>query len=130
MPTYDAECLVCETQFEFFAPMERSSEAPTCECGSPSKRVILNAPSGYVRFPAAGGQGYVSHASGKYIDTERARREDLKRSGCRPWEGLDQELKQDAKNRAHEEKKDDAKLEAATRTAYHDLKASNKLTAD
>jgi len=126
VPTYERECTVCGTQSEFFATMAARNEPPDCGCGAPTKRVILSAPSGYVRFPAAGGQGYVSHTSGKYIDTERARRDDLKRTGCRPWEGMEQELKQNAKDMAHEEKKSDEKLEAAVRSAYASLSPEKK----
>lgn len=126
MPTYEAECRQCAAQFEFIAPMAESNKPPLCECGGEADRVILSAPSGYVRFPAAGGQGYVSHTSGKFIDTERARRDDLKRTGCRPWEGMDQELKQKAKDMAHEDKKSDDKLEVAVRQAYADLPPAKK----
>lgn len=85
---------------------------------------------GYVHFPAAGGQGYVSHTSGKYIDSKRARDDDLKRTGCRPWEGLEQERKQKAKDLAHEEKKADAKLEDSVRQAYADLSPDKKKILD
>jgi hypothetical protein len=44
--------------------------------------------------------GYESPVTGEWIEGRRARREDLKRHGCRPWEGKDQELKQAARNRA------------------------------
>jgi putative FmdB family regulatory protein len=122
VPTYNYECTLCELQGEFLASMSESDNPPACEeCGAPSKRVILRAPMGYVQFPAAGGQGYVSPTSGKYIDTKRARIEDLKRSGCRPYEGFEQEKKEAARQAAYEEKKSDEKLDAAVRTAYHEL---------
>ncbi len=130
MPIYEYECPACERQGEFVATVAKCQEPPDCECGSPTNRVILSAPMGYVHFPAAGGQGYVSHTSGKYIDTKRARVDDLARSGCRPWEGLEQETKQKAKDRAHEEKKDDAKLEASVRKAYHELPPEKRAVLD
>jgi hypothetical protein len=48
--------------------------------------------------------GYESPIDGKWIEGRRARREDLRRSGSRPWEGLEQEKKvaqraQDENNR-------------------------------
>lgn len=76
---------------------------------------------GIVHFPAAGGQGYVSTVSGKFIDTKRARDDDLKRHGCRPYEGFAQEQKEASRLAAYEEKKADEKLEANVRTAYHQL---------
>lgn len=81
---------------------------------------------GYVHFPAAGGQGYVSQTSGKFIDTKRARVEDLKRSGCRPYEGFEQEAKEVKRQNAYEEKKSDEKLHTAVSTAYAELSPEKK----
>jgi putative FmdB family regulatory protein len=121
VPTYDYECTLCQKTGEFFASMSESNAPPNCECGAPSKRVILSAPMGYVHFPAAGGQGYVSPTSGKFIDTKRARIDDLKRSGCRPYEGFEQESKEVARNNAYAEKKADDKLHDVVSKAYHEL---------
>jgi hypothetical protein len=41
--------------------------------------------------------GYESPVSGLWVEGRRARREDLKRTGCRPWEGLEQERKEAAR---------------------------------
>lgn len=125
MPTYEAECRVCGKYHEYITSIADRDQTPLC-CGSPTTRAILTPPTGFVQFPAAGGQGYVSHTSGKWIETKRAREDDLKRTGCRPWEGLEQERKQKAKDEAHLEKKSDAKLDAAVRTAYADLPPSKK----
>lgn len=38
-------------------------------------------------------QSYQSPITGKWIDTPRQRRDDLARSGSRPWEGREQETK-------------------------------------
>jgi hypothetical protein len=43
---------------------------------------------------------YESPVTGKIVDGRRARREDLKRTHSRPWEGLDQERKEAAKVQA------------------------------
>lgn len=81
---------------------------------------------GIVHFPAAGGQGYVSHTSGKWIETKKAREEDLKRTGCRPYEGFGSESRQVAKDNAHAEKKSDEKLDIAVREAYAQLTPDKK----
>jgi putative FmdB family regulatory protein len=130
VPTYEYECPQCQKQGEYFAPMAQSDSPPDCECGAPTKRVILSAPAGFVWFPAAGGQGYVSPTSGKFIDTKRARVEDLKRSGCRPYEGFEQETKEAKRQTAYEEKKADEKLEHAVRTAYHELPPEKRAVLD
>lgn len=68
--------------------------------------------------------GYVSPVSGKWVDGRRARRDDLERSGCRPWEGMEQEKTEAARQRAYSDQKDDKKLEEDTRRAYHQLSPS------
>ena len=58
--------------------------------------------------------GYKSEATGLWVEGRAQRREDLKRSGCRPWEGLAQEKQEAARQSAYAEQKLDASL---TRTA-------------
>lgn len=82
---------------------------------------MMSATPGIVRFPAAGGREYISPASGKAITTERQRRDDLARTGCRPYEGFASESKEAKKRIAEDEKKSDAKLDVAVRKAYHQL---------
>jgi hypothetical protein len=48
---------------------------------------------------------YQSPITGKWIEGRRARRDDLRRSNARPWEGREQEEKQAAKVRAENERK-------------------------
>lgn len=121
MPTYEIECRACGKPDEFSSTIDERDKTPNCsECGAVTKRLI-SAVQGFVQFPAAGGKGYVSQTSGKYIDTARARRDDLKRTGCRPYEGFEQESKQAAKDRAHEEKKSDERLHDSVAKAYHEL---------
>lgn len=121
MPVYEVECTSCAKPDEFVAKVSELHITPACSaCGAPTKNVI-SAVRGFVYFPAAGGQGYVSPTSGKYIDSKRARTDDLKRSGCRPYEGFESESRQVAKDNAHEEKKSDEKLDSAVRQAYAQL---------
>jgi hypothetical protein len=64
---------------------------------------------------------YQSPITGKWIDTPRQRRDDMARSGSRPWEGMDSERKV-AENRVKfEEKKADAAIESAVVEAYKSL---------
>lgn len=70
----------------------------------------------YVDMPA-----YVSPASGRRITTRTERQRDLKETGSRPWEGLEQEKKEAARARAEKEKKLDAKIEDTIRREYHQL---------
>jgi hypothetical protein len=65
--------------------------------------------------------GYQSPTTGRWIEGRAARRDDLKRSNARPWEGLDQERKEAQKRLADRESKSDAKLEKVIRETYHAL---------
>jgi hypothetical protein len=51
--------------------------------------------------------GYESPVTGKWVEGRRARREDLKRSGCRPYEGREQEAKEAARVQAENDRKVD-----------------------
>ncbi len=50
---------------------------------------------------------YESPIDGRVVDGRRQRRNDLARSGCRPYEGREQEDKQAAKIRAEHDRKAD-----------------------
>jgi hypothetical protein len=65
--------------------------------------------------------GYQSPTTGRWIEGRAARRDDLKRSGARPWEGFDQEKKEAQKRLAEREAKSDAKLEKVIRESFHQL---------
>lgn len=73
--------------------------------------------------------GYESPASGKWIETPRQRREDMKATGSRPWEGMASERKEMAKAKQETEKKQDAALDHAVRTAWRNLPDSKKQQA-
>lgn len=64
---------------------------------------------------------YTSPVDGRVVHGRKGRRDDLKRHGCREWAGMEQERKEAARQRAYNEQRMDAKLEDATRRAYHSL---------
>lgn len=64
---------------------------------------------------------YESPASGLMIEGRAARREDLRRSGCREWEGIDSERKEAAKRKAYIDQKIDQSIDTAARKAYYSL---------
>lgn len=70
--------------------------------------------------------GYVSEATGVYVEGRRARREDLKRSGCRPWEGLAQEKQEAARQSAYAEQRLDASLTKSASEAFYQLPPSKR----
>lgn len=64
---------------------------------------------------------YRSPVNGQWIDGRVARREDLKRTGCRPWEGLDQEKKEAARQQGYADQKLEASLTKAASEALYQL---------
>lgn len=124
MPYYEFECAAGHLTDDY-RTMETRNDPLRCDCGKLAHRVI-SATQGIVKFPAAGGREYVSPASGKYITTERQRRDDLARTDCRPYEGLESETKEAARKRAAEEKKQDAKIHENVSRAYYQLPPSKR----
>lgn len=70
--------------------------------------------------------GYQSPVSGAWIEGRKARRNDLARTGSRPWEGMESERREAARRVAHEEQRRDMKLDEAARRAYHQLSPSKR----
>ena len=56
---------------------------------------------------------YQSPIDGRWIDGRVARRQDLARSGCRPWEGMAQERQEAARRAGYEQQRQDRQFEAA-----------------
>lgn len=131
MPVYTYECGKCEQSVDFSNTIDqRRTHAPVCNGCNEQMHIVISACMGVVRFPAAGGQEYISPTSGKPITTHRARIDDLKRSGCRPYEGFGSESRQAARVRAYEEKKADQKLHDNVATAYHQMSPANRRILD
>ncbi len=61
---------------------------------------------------------YTSPIDGRPITTKQARIEDLRRSGSRPWEGIEQETKVARQRAADEEKAQDKALEKVAAETY------------
>ncbi len=76
-------------------------------------------------FVRSDAEGYLSH-SGLWIEGNKARREDLKRMGCRPWEGMEVEKKEAERQKAYEEQKYDRKLDEHARRAYYQLSPAQR----
>ena len=54
---------------------------------------------------------YQSPIDGHWVESRAQRREDLKRNGCRPYEGLEQEKKEAARIQQYQTQQMDARLE-------------------
>jgi hypothetical protein len=64
---------------------------------------------------------YQSPVTGKWIDTPSQRRDDMARSGSRPWEGMDSERKVADSRVKSEAKAADDSLEQAAVNSWHSL---------
>lgn len=130
MPLYEYECHLCEHIQDTFRSIADRHDAPECDNCSFPMTLMISAVRGNVKFPSAAGHEYISPTTGKAITTQRARVDDLKRSGCRPYEGFEQESKHAKKVKAEEDKKADVKLEDNIRRAYHQLSPSKRRTLE
>ena len=65
--------------------------------------------------------GYESPVSGLWIEGRAARREDMKRHGARPWEGLEQERKEADRQKAYQAAAYEKKLDEAAWRAYNEM---------
>lgn len=98
MPLHDWRC-ECGHIFEAFVSLEQLKVNPViylCSCGSPAEIVHLKAPTVRGDLP-----GYQSPVTGEWIEGKVARRNDLARHDCVPY---DEGMKQDSATRkAHQE---------------------------
>jgi hypothetical protein len=123
MPIYEAVCMKCGDYHEYVATIANCLDTPIC-CDTKTEKRILSSPMGIVDIPA-----YESPATGKWITSRSERREDLKRSGCREWEGIATERQESEKRKEEDAKKADAALDHTVRKAWQDLPQSKKAAA-
>lgn len=69
---------------------------------------------------------YVSPVTGQLVSGRKQRREDLKRTGSRPWEGMESERKHSAKLAAEVERRNDATLDRTAREVFNQLPPSKR----
>jgi hypothetical protein len=69
---------------------------------------------------------YQSPISGRWIDTPSQRRDDLRRNGSRPWEGMAVEKQEAARQTAYLEQSQEKALDHAVRETWQHLPDSKK----
>lgn len=72
---------------------------------------------------------YESPIDGRVVHGRAGRREDLRRSGCRPYEGREAEAKEAARIRADEARGYDRRLEQTVTAAWANLSPEKKRAA-
>lgn len=120
MPVYEAKCSQCGTVTDYYQSVANCMKTPEC-CGHSMTKVILTAPMGYVENIE-----YQSPIDGRPITTKQARLDDLARNNCRPWEGLDQEVKVAQSRAKEEEKKADKAIEDSVVSAWNSLEPEKR----
>lgn len=119
MPVYAYGCSVCGREEDAFRTVDARHDGPAC-CRKAMKLEIRPA------YAQPDLPGYVSPVTGEWVDGRKARREDLKRTGSRPWEGMEAEKAEARRQRAYEERKFDRRLEEVARRTYHQLPPSKR----
>lgn len=116
MPLYDYQCATCNRVIaNVYREYEQRDNGPEC-CALTTKMVWLKTPTvmGARQF-----EPYLSPCDGRPITSERARRDDLARNNCVPYE---EGIKQDQMRHAQQDEADTERLvdkivsEAAERT--------------
>jgi len=82
---------------------------------------IIEAPAVHTDLP-----GYTSPIDGRWIEGRRARTEDLKRNGCRPWEGMETERKEAIKRAEAADAEFGKKIESGIAEVYNGLSTESQ----
>lgn len=125
MPIYTARCNQCNQVHEYVRSVGNYLDTPVC-CSLKTEKVVLYAPS--VRCDIAPWESYISPSSGKLVTSHSERREDMKSTGCRDWEGLEVEKRIASQNKQYIEKEEDAKIEAAAVDVWRNMDQKKKDT--
>ena len=113
MPTYAYRCKTCGKPAEDFRTVAERHQGPAC-CGAPMAIEIRPA------YAVPDLPGYESPVTGEWVDGRAARRADLAKAGCRPWEGLETERQEAARKREYRERDLDRLAEKMAHRAWAD----------
>lgn len=110
MPLYRYQCPDCGHACDEFRSIAARHDGPTCHGCQRDMELRIMPTAVHADLP-----GYQSPIDGRWIEGRAARNEDLKRNGCRPWEGLATEQAEAAKAREAA----DAQLERTLEAGAH-----------
>ena len=119
MPMYTTACAECGRKQVIFRHIaQRDADLPLCHG---QMRRVIEAPAVQADLP-----GYQSPIDGRWIEGRRARTEDLKRNGCRPWEGMDVERKEAVKRAEAVDRQFDKTIEAGVAEVFNGMSAESQ----
>lgn len=119
MPMYGCICPKCGKYETIYRSIAGRDDTPV-HCGEKMSRIV-EAPAVQVDIG-----GYTSPIDGRWIEGKAARREDLKRNNCRPWEGMESEKKEAIKRAAAADKDYEKGVEAAVYNTYNNMSAEKQ----
>jgi hypothetical protein len=96
-------------------------------CGKSTDKRILTPPTNVLDIQPW--DAFVSPATGKVISSKTQRKEDMKASGCRDWEGMESEKRMSARAKQYDDEALDKKIDATVRTAWANLSPEQKSAA-
>lgn len=123
---YEAVCLTCGAYHTYVRKAADYLDTPEC-CGRKTEKRLLTAPMAHMDIQPW--DAYESPATGKTITSYAQRREDMKASGCRDYEGRESEERQAARIRKYDEEKQEQELDTTVRKAWAQLSPEKKAMA-
>ena len=114
MPFYSYHCKRCDDVQVAYRHISGRHDGPEC-CESRTDLCIV-APAVAADLP-----GYESPTTGKWVEGKSARREDLRRSGCRPYESAVEERAEAQRQRNYDEAKLDRGLHDAVAKQFYSM---------
>ena len=124
---YEAVCMACGKYHTYMRKAADYLDTPVCECGTKTEKRLLTAPM--ARFDIQPWDAYESPATGKRITSYAERREDMKVSGCRDYEGRESEERHSARQKQYDEQAQEVALDRTVRTAWAQLSPERKAMA-
>ena len=118
MPLYAYHCRGCGARFDRFLPMALASTLVIHDCAGVGQKIFLP--------PMVRGDlpGYESPIDGRWIEGRRARLEDLRRSGCRPYETGEKEYHE--RERIQENERLEARVDETVEREFDKMPARKK----
>lgn len=128
MPIYTFQCPECGSKSTAFRKIAERDTPELCH------NHLGRSPLGYefmrriVEAPAVQADigGYTSPIDGRWIEGKAARKEDLKRNNCRPWEGMASEKKEAIKRSDAASKDYEKGVEAAVYNTFNNMSAEKQ----
>lgn len=123
MPIHDFRCQGCQKVEERFVSVTNLQEPQTHACGAAMDKVFLTPPMVTPDLP-----GYESPVSGEWIEGKSARRNDLARNDCVPWEpGMREE---NAKRREASARNEEKVIDQAFESTLAEMPVRKKETLE